>query len=97
MDLELTGTVKGTRLRLRVKAGARRNAIVGAHAGALKLLVTTPPEKGKANRAVLALLAEALGLAPSELELVAGRTSPNKTVLVPLAPSAVRERLAAPI
>ncbi len=95
MELELTGTAGATRLRLKVKAGARRNAIVGAHAGALKLSVTAAPERGKANRAVLALLAETLKLAPSDLELVAGPTSPDKTVLVPLSPSAVRERLGA--
>jgi uncharacterized protein YggU (UPF0235/DUF167 family) len=74
-----------TVLRLRVKAGARRNAILGLHA---------PPERGKANRAVLELLAEALGLAPSSLELVTGRASPDKGVRIPLSPKETLDRLA---
>jgi uncharacterized protein (TIGR00251 family) len=91
--LDLTGSGSGTRLRLRVKAGARKTAILGVHDGALKVSVTTAPEKGKANKAVLELLASALSLSPSSLELVAGRTSPDKTVLVPLSAEEIRNRL----
>lgn len=80
-------------LRLRVKAGARRNAVLGVHAGALKLSVTAAPEKGKANKAVLRLLADALRLAPSSLKLVAGASSSDKTILVPLSPAEVAERI----
>ena len=43
--LELDEAEGGTRMRLRVKAGARRDALLGAHAGALKLSVTAAPEK----------------------------------------------------
>ena len=82
-----------TRLRLRVKAGAKRNALLGVHARALKLSVTAAPEKGKANKAVLGLLAETLGVAPSALKLVAGASSPDKTVLVPLSPADVAGRI----
>jgi uncharacterized protein (TIGR00251 family) len=92
-DLELRRVPEGTRLRLRVKPGAKRDAIVGAHGGALKLAVAAPPEKGKANRAVIRLLARALGLAPEAVILVAGESSQDKVVLVALAPSAVRARL----
>ena len=82
-----------TRLRLHVKAGARRNALLGTRTGVLKISVTSAPEKGKANKAVLKLLAEALDVAPSTLKLVAGVSSPNKTVLVPLSPADVAERI----
>ena len=86
---------RGTRLRLKVRAGARRDAIVGAHGGALKLQVIAAPERGRANRAVLELLARALDLASSTLELVSGHGSPDKVVLVPLSPAEVLRRLAA--
>jgi uncharacterized protein YggU (UPF0235/DUF167 family) len=92
-NLELTPDPRGTRLRLRVRAGARQSRIAGVHAGALKLSVATAPEKGKANRAVLDLLATALALPASSLEIIAGPTSPNKTILVPLDPTDVRARL----
>ena len=91
--LELTPAAGGTRLRLRVKAGAKRDAILGRHGGALKLSVTAAPERGKANRAVLRLLAAALGIPASELRLVAGAASPDKTVFVPLAPEDVARGL----
>ena len=61
---------------------ARRNSITGLHAGALKVAVTEPPDKGKANEAVIALLAKALGLAPSCIELLAGHTSRDKQVAI---------------
>jgi uncharacterized protein (TIGR00251 family) len=93
--LELADVAGGTRLRLRVKPGARRNAILGIHDGALKLSVLAAPERGKANRAVLKLLARALGLAPGEIQLLAGHGSRDKTVLVPAPPAVVAERLAA--
>lgn len=92
-DLDLVEMEGGTRLKLRVQAGARKNAILGAHGGALKLTVTAAPEKGRANRAVLELLAGHLGVAPSLLELVSGQTSKNKTVRIPLTADVVRERL----
>ncbi len=91
--LDLVAVAGGTRLRLRVKAGARRDTIVGAHGGALKVSVAAPPERGKANRAVLELLAGALGLPPSSLALVSGETSPDKTLFVPLPPEAVARRV----
>jgi uncharacterized protein len=44
--------------------------------------VTQAPEKGKANKAIVAVLAEALSLRKSQLELVAGETSQQKRCLV---------------
>jgi len=93
MELDLAAIDGGTRLRLRVKPGARRNAIVGAHGGALKLGVTAAPEKGKANRAVLELLSGVLDVPVSSIELLSGASSQDKTVRVPLDPATVRERL----
>ena len=46
--------------------------------GTLRAFVTVPPEDGKANAAVQALLAQAMGIAPSRLALVRGQTSRDK-------------------
>ena len=83
-ELDLTGDGSGARLRLRVSAGASRSRILGVHGGALKLSVKAPPERGRANREVRALVAEAFGLALSDVEIVAGETSPDKVVQLPL-------------
>jgi len=94
-DLDLSPVAGGTRVRLRVKAGSRENAILGGHDGALKLSVAAAPDKGRANKAATTLLAKHLGLAPSALIMLGGRTTPEKTFLVPLPPNVVRKRLAA--
>ncbi len=94
-ELDLTPDGDGARLRLRVSAGASRSRVLGTHGGALKLSVKAPPERGKANREVLALVAEAFGLAPSDVALVAGETSPDKAVRLPLSPAEARRRFEA--
>jgi len=91
--LDLVSMAGGTRLRLRVKPGARKRAILGVHDGALKLSVTTPPERGKANRSAIKLLAAVLEVAPGEIDLLAGQSSRDKTVLVALPPAEVARRL----
>ena len=91
--LELTPVAGGTRMRLRVKPGARKTAIVGVHGGALKVAVDAPPERGKANDAVLTLLADALGLPAGGVTLAAGATSRNKVVVVELGRASCRERV----
>jgi len=96
VTLELQPWEGGCRLRLRVRAGASRDGLEGEHAGALRVRVTAAPEKGKANRRVLELLGEALGLPPSSLRLLAGETRPDKVVWVPLEPKKVRGLLPAP-
>ena len=73
-------TRANARLRLRVVPGARRSCVVGRLGEAWKLRVHAAPERGRANDEVVALLAETLGLARSEVRLVAGLTSRDKIV-----------------
>jgi len=80
--LELTTTPEGLIVPLKVVPGASRDRIAGELAGALKVAVAAPPEKGKANKAVVRLLAKALGLRVNQIEVVKGATSPNKSVLI---------------
>jgi hypothetical protein len=65
-------------LQVRVQPKARRNEIVEQPDGVFRVRVTAAPADGAANRAVIALLAEALDIAPSRLALVRGVTSRDK-------------------
>jgi uncharacterized protein (TIGR00251 family) len=76
------GKPAATRILLKVVPGSRRDQIVGALGDRLKIKVSAPPEDGRANEAVCALLAEALGVSASDVEIVAGHTRPEKTVRV---------------
>ena len=92
--VELRRVEGGCVLRLRVAAGAAREGCGGVHDGALKLRVGTAPERGKANRAVLALLARLLELPVQQLALVRGATARDKWVRVEgVDPDALRARL----
>lgn len=72
----------GLALPLHVTPRARANAITGLREGRLCVKVTAVPEDGKANAAVIKLLAKSLGLAPSRLEMISGATSRDKLLLV---------------
>ena len=61
---------------------AARSALVGTHGGALKVKVKAPPVEGKANRALLDLLAGVLAVPRGRLTLVSGEQSRNKRVRV---------------
>ena len=67
------------RLALRVTPGARGEAIT-IEQGRLLVKVRAKPEDGKANAAVLELLAEALGIATSRLRMLRGATGRDKLV-----------------
>lgn len=70
--------VSGAEITVRVTPRASKNAVEEGEAG-LRVLVTTVPEDGKANKAVTKLLADALGVAKSRLTLIRGATARDKT------------------
>lgn len=72
----------GTLVAVRVQPRASREAVEGWHDGALRVRVTAAPVDGDANRAVLRLLARALGLPLSALDLVRGARGRDKLVRV---------------
>ena len=69
-----------TRLTLRVSPGASRTELAGRYGDAWKVRVSAAPERGRANDAVLQLLAERLDLPESAISLVSGRGSRDKVV-----------------
>jgi uncharacterized protein (TIGR00251 family) len=71
-----------TRLRLRVSPGARRTELVGRHGDAWKVRVSAPAEDGRANAAVLKLLAERVGVPRRAISLVSGHSAREKVVQV---------------
>ncbi len=71
-----------TRLRVRVSPGATKAEIVGRHGDAWKLRVTAPPEGGRANEAVVRLLADALAVPRDDVKLVSGHAAREKTVVL---------------
>jgi uncharacterized protein (TIGR00251 family) len=62
----------GCMLTVRAHPGARKNAITGIHADAVKIALIAPPADGKANEALIAYLAEALVLPRARVAIVAG-------------------------
>ncbi|MGQ0636641.1 MAG: DUF167 domain-containing protein [Planctomycetaceae bacterium] len=92
--VQIQSTRDGVILPVQARPGAKRDGIIGAHAGRLKVAVTQAPEKGKANQALVEILTEALGLRPSQIVLRSGATGRAKSFLISGAEEAtVRARL----
>jgi uncharacterized protein (TIGR00251 family) len=71
-----------TTYEIRVTPRARQNKVQRQPDGSLKVYVTAPPEDGRANEAVVDVIAEWLGVKRREVEIVRGTTSRNKVVRV---------------
>lgn len=69
-------------VRVKVVPGARRDEIVGRLGDRLKIRVSAPPEGGKANAAVCALVARALGIDARGVTVCQGTTSALKTLAI---------------
>ncbi len=80
--MDITPHSDGCVLRVRAQPGARRNGVQGEQAGALKVAVTAAPEHGKANKAILEVLHDALGVKRCQLEIIGGEISRDKRVLI---------------
>jgi uncharacterized protein (TIGR00251 family) len=92
--IALTPHADGTVIPVRAQPGARKNAVLGERAGALRIAVSAAPEKGKANAAIQAVLADALGCKPSQVALLSGETAREKRFLVSgLSEDEVRRRV----
>jgi uncharacterized protein (TIGR00251 family) len=68
------------KIAVKVVPGASRNQISGWLGERLKVRVQAPPESGKANKAIIKLIASALSISPREIKIVSGGTSPLKTI-----------------
>jgi uncharacterized protein (TIGR00251 family) len=80
--IAVTEHAEGCVLPVRAQPGARKSGIHGEQAGSLKVAVTAPPEDGRANKALVEALREALGVRRSQVELLSGATSREKRFLI---------------
>lgn len=69
-------------LRIKAVPGARRDEVAGRLGDRLKIRISAPPEDGKANRAICALLAKELGVKPRDVSIIAGHSSAEKTARI---------------
>lgn len=95
--LALTATTDGVTIPIRAVPRARRNGLDGVSEGALRVRLLAPPVEGAANRALVALLAETLGVASRDLIITGGERGRHKLVHVRgLTPAEVHRRLTPP-
>jgi len=80
-------------LTLHIQPGAKKTEVAGLYGDALKIRLAAPPVDGKANAALLAFVADRLGLAKSAVVLKSGQTSRRKVLEVIAAPSDGERRL----
>ncbi|HEV3201169.1 MAG TPA: DUF167 domain-containing protein [Bryobacteraceae bacterium] len=80
--ITITEHAEGCILPVRAQPGARKTGILGEQGGALKVAVTAPPDQGRANKALVEALREALDLKRSQVTLVSGETSRAKKFLI---------------
>lgn len=82
---------------MRVHPKASRNHVEGFYDDVLVVKVTAVPEKGKANQALIELLAETLDIAKSKVKIVRGQSSRDKQVSIDgFSLNEVRRRLGSP-
>ena len=72
----------GCILKCWIQPRSSRNALVGIHGDAIKIALTAPPVDGKANKELLKFLAKYFKLPKSSIQIIAGESSRNKTILI---------------
>jgi len=87
-------TPTGVSFAIKVHPRAKKNAISGEAADALKLSLTAPPIDGRANEACIEFFANLLDVPRSSVTIASGETSRRKVIRVAgLSPDEVRKRL----
>jgi len=81
-ELSIQENSAGVTFKVKVVPGGSRNATAGALGDILKIKVAAVAEKGKANSAVIDLLAKKLGVRKKFIRILSGKTSPVKEILV---------------
>ncbi len=82
LAIQIQSTFGGLLLPVKVVPGASRTRVLGELDGRLKVAVAAPPERGKANEALIAYLAKRLGLRRRQVSVATGATSAVKTISI---------------
>lgn len=80
--IDLRSDERGVVVPVSAKAGGGKTGVLGARAGRLRLGVSAPAERGKANEALAKLLAETIGCPVSRVKLISGATRREKRFLI---------------
>ena len=81
-------------LRVKGKAHAREDRVLGVRAGELVVSVRAPAEKGKANAEIVRVIAKTLGVSRDDVALKSGGSSPHKVFQVPLGAAGALRKIA---
>ena len=84
----------GVLLQLSVMPNAKRTEVDGLHDGALRVRLAAPPIDGRANEALVAWLAKALGVPKRDVELLRGESGRRKQVAIAVSLDAAARWLA---
>ena len=80
-ELKITDSEGGCVFSVKVVPGASRDRVVGLLGQTLKVAVSSPPEKGAANKVLLKILAGHFNLRRNQLQIIGGKTRPRKEIL----------------
>jgi uncharacterized protein (TIGR00251 family) len=82
IGLNITDCDGGVVIAVKVVPGGSRTAIAGLFDGMLKIKVSAPPEKGRANQCLIDFLANRLRVKKRDISIISGRTNPVKRVQI---------------
>jgi len=82
MEWWKNGIMKDMILKIYLQPKSSKNEIVGPYQDGIKVKVTAPPIKGKANEALIRFLAKELRISPSCIEITKGHHSREKTLSI---------------
>ncbi|MEW6352059.1 MAG: DUF167 domain-containing protein [Thermodesulfobacteriota bacterium] len=74
---------EGLALKIRVIPRASRNEVVGLRGDCLCVKICAAPTEGQANAELLRFLGKTIGLPPSSLQILRGKSSKEKVILIP--------------
>ncbi len=80
--IKIRETEDGIIIPAKIQPNSSKEKVMGEYADKLKIAVTSPPEKGKANRAIVKVLAKWLNIKTSDIQIVSGEKSKDKEIFV---------------
>lgn len=82
IEAAVEAVTDGVVIRVRAQPGARRNGVTGVREGELCVAVTVPPDRGRANDAIVKVLAKVIGVPRSRVKILSGETNRHKRLMV---------------
>jgi len=80
--IKIRETEDGIIIPAKIRPNSSKEKVIGEYAEKLKIAVTSPPEKGKANKAIVKTLAKWLNIKTSDIQIISGEKSKDKEIFV---------------